>query len=170
MCTDDHIKLAGKSNFTLDDAQTAVDSLLENDSIITTLDVKRALRKNGFTAFQVDVSLAIDQIAVLRGWQWSFNGVYRTFYANVSDPVEDDDDVGADADAVLFIKTFTPKDAKPAFVAVPSAGDWQVFDYNGDTPVKYVKGTTTRNAARNLYCNTFGIDYIDVAANVFNGS
>ncbi|MEM8601463.1 MAG: hypothetical protein AAGF99_16220 [Bacteroidota bacterium] len=53
--------------------------LMRTTGTTTTLDVKQALREQGFWATQTDVSTAMDILAGDLGWLWITNGFYRTY-------------------------------------------------------------------------------------------
>ncbi|MEL7170711.1 MAG: hypothetical protein AAGN64_15300 [Bacteroidota bacterium] len=54
-------------------------TLIRTTGTTTTLDVKRALRDQGFWATQATVSTAMDALAADLGWLWLSNGFYRTY-------------------------------------------------------------------------------------------
>ena len=53
--------------------------LMRTGGTTTTLDVKAALRAQGFWAEQAEVSDAMDALAQAHGWLWLSNGTFRTY-------------------------------------------------------------------------------------------
>jgi hypothetical protein len=72
----------------LDDAAVAAvaNKLLDTNGQTTTLEVKEALRQDGYLANQADVSAAMDGLQYSEGWYHIFTGTYRTYYRNGSGP------------------------------------------------------------------------------------
>jgi hypothetical protein len=61
------------------DVRKVAFSLMQQNGITTTLEVKNALRNAGFYARQYEVSALMDKIADKQGWFWTFNGRFRTY-------------------------------------------------------------------------------------------
>ena len=76
-------------DLTVDAVREALYALLDEGDTTTNLDIKEALREDGYFAVQEDVSNYMDQIVVedfTDGLDFSFNGQYRTYF------LRDDDD------------------------------------------------------------------------------
>jgi hypothetical protein len=172
MCVDPTQQI-GDSNFTDTDVLAVASQLLQQSGTTTTLDVKNLLRDGGFRAFQVDVSLAMDRLAIQENWNWTFNGTFRVFEQPIG--LSDDEADNDVSTGTLIVIRSVPAQPLPdpipvVYTASPEDGDWQVFDYQNRQPVVHVKQGVSRNAARNWYSTVYGTEYIDVAANVYNAS
>jgi len=53
----------------------------------TTLDVKEALRADGYWATQTDVSYLLANLAQFEGWAWRYNGHHRTYTLATASPL-----------------------------------------------------------------------------------
>lgn len=159
--------------------------LIDANGETTTLDVKKALRADGFWTNQSHVSGALNDNHVSEGWGFTFNGQYRT-YMPEDDVPDDAGDATTIANVLASLDAFfdslddgdtddggtdpkvteTDEVREASFVADKSEANWKVLVYDDNSmPVAWVKATD-RNAARNLYRRAHKVDYFDVAAYV----
>ena len=58
--------------------------LMQINETTTTLEVKKLLRLEGFIAYQKNVSDAMQQLANHSNWDFTCNGIYRTYFFKVN--------------------------------------------------------------------------------------
>lgn len=58
----------------------AAENLMLTSGATSTLEVKNQLRKQGYLAFQSEVSDCMDRIAAEQGWCYVFNGFFRIYF------------------------------------------------------------------------------------------
>lgn len=69
-------------NLTKQTVQAVAETLMRQNGQTTTLDVKNALRSQGYFATQNAVSASMDELAAERNWVYDPNGPYRIYQMN----------------------------------------------------------------------------------------
>lgn len=155
--------MANFKTLSREDIEDAFDSLLQSKSTVTSLSVKKELRERGFWATQNEVGAAVREIAGANGYDWDFNGVFRTYYKPGTMQ-----STSPSYQSVGTIKSAPSPKAPPASPAdrepidSPSLGDWEVSDVNDPTTKLYFKGMLTAAQARYAYSLKTNVEYVDV--------
>jgi len=168
--------------------QTA-EELINDDGCTTVLDVKIALRAEGYFAKQGEVSALLFEIANEEGWVIEENGTYRTYSfkdnggccGSCSDGDDDDNNNyycppnHFDDEEEDHIPTGTPishKDGVIVYVkektsASRKEGDWEVRDAFDNCPVFYFDPIYTRDEVRSAYAKLVEVDFVFTRARKF---
>jgi len=93
--------------------------LIEENGSTTTLDVKKELRKNGFFAKQVEVSNYMNEISDEENWNFTFNGVHRTYKFDT----DDTDDTNDNYSSQLKQISAQPLTSKPNTIQTNKSSD-----------------------------------------------
>jgi hypothetical protein len=70
---------------TIYDVESHAQDLLDRNGQTTTLEIKKALRNDGFFATQGQVANGMYIMWQPNDWHWVFNGTYRTYFPSFSD-------------------------------------------------------------------------------------
>jgi hypothetical protein len=181
---------------TLYDVEEQAMILLQENGQVTTLEIKKALRDNGFFATQAQVANGMYIMWQPNDWHWVFNGTYRTYYPSLSEAqevFEKDEDAYTqtswlgwlvDPDPVPSAMTDALQDddeeddepyvsGTPEETDDPQPGDWLTFSYSGRVGPVFVTGINkgprredARNVARQYFSATFNVEYLDSGANI----
>ncbi len=160
-------------NLTKVAVMVAAIDLMKDNEITTTLEVKEALRAEGYFAKQSEVSKLMFEIAGEEGWEIDENGTYRTYSLpdgyNTDDRDEDDDvEDNADPDGVKIMHKDKYGNPYPVYVREKSItratkGDWKVADSGGYIE-KYYDGIYTRDEVRSAFSREAEVPYVDTRA------
>lgn len=72
--------LSSLRKLTYEAVRAMADAIILQRGATTTLEVKMALRAEGFLAYQRDISAMMDLLVQDAGWSYDCNGQYRTYY------------------------------------------------------------------------------------------
>lgn len=177
----------GNKVATLNDVARKASEILAQNGKATTLEIKMALRNDGYFARQEAVAYAMYTLWGVYEWHWTFNGTYRTYYPSFYDALNafGDDSVGIEQTSWLGWLSSGPagqpaasnsaptaSNSTPVETNSPSDGDWYAFHYAGTKPPMFISGidegdwTKSRNVARHYYAVETGLSYPDIGANV----
>jgi len=146
--------------------------LMKDNGKTTTLEVKEALRAEGYFAKQAEVSALMYEIAQEEGWEVNENGNYREYSLDeyIGDIHDDDDDDGdtVEPEGVKIIHKDEDGDPYPVYVKEKSVtraepGDWRVTDCD-DCVIKYYDAIYTRDEVRNAFSKTVSVAIVDTRA------
>jgi len=159
-------------DLTLNVIETVASDLLAQNGALTTLDLKNALREDGYRATQYDVAHSMYALWQVRDWHWTFNGTYRTYYEDFASALAaynaDPNSIGqtswfgwksdqamldyaakvakATGSPQVAASQAPPQLARPELVLVktdaPQKGDWVAFPYNDSSPSAFITGVT----------------------------
>lgn len=148
-------------NITKQDVLAVAADLINQNGSTTTKEVKEALRKNGFTARQVEVSSFMDELAKIDDELaiLSDNGTYRTYGAIPSTLQPVFASASSTATQATGILT-TPLNA-----AVK--GCWEVNAAVRSSVVMYFDSNMTRDAVRQAYAKATGIKFADTRSRIY---
>ena len=139
--------------------QEVADTLLETDSVTTTLDVKNALRKDGYWARQEAVSDYMAELGDEGKFWYTDNGQHRLYELAPSSTAL------ATQPTTTLVLDPTMDDAE--VLDTPVKGCWQVFVYTDRTRTMYIGDSVPRNVARALGEVTLVEPYKNVGANKY---
>jgi len=100
----------------------------------TTLDVKKALRTDGYWAVQQEISAMMESLQQNEGWDFDANGRHRTYFLVNPPVVTDDDDEDDDDDGSGWWATGDDEDDDDAVVANVMKAKPFVFNVNAPKP------------------------------------
>lgn len=160
---------------TIDDVKTVLVKLLDENETTTNLDIKNALREDGFFATQEAVSQFTNELYANddpEGLDYSANGQYRTYF--IGDSSDDEDLFATDDDEDDWLNVSDDEDdqSAPALITVPQDdeddqiqqdpefGNWEVWDKDNELLSNYFYGVT-RNQARYSFAKENNIEYTD---------
>lgn len=142
----------------------ATDLLALNGST-TTLEIKDNARAQGYHAVQAAVAQSMYLIWEVRGWHWTFNGIYRTYYPTFED-AEAAYNAAPDGEihqtswlgwlSATYYQQYYQPSLDPASAPVDPvglprkdpvitqinkawAGDWMLYDYQEKTPSAFLR-------------------------------
>lgn len=136
--------------------------LITKNGKTTTLEVKKALRADGYFATQDEVSVTMSNLYAVHDLEFINNGRYREYYLSSNPPASAPST--SSYPNVKAVKTVTSKDVTE--VTMPNVGDWEVVNpVITFGPKKYYAAAgSTRSAVRYAYTQSVGGLYIDTRA------
>jgi len=144
---------------TKDEVKEKFLALLKNEGQITSLEIKDALRKDGFWATQMTIGPMIHKIADEDNIHWDFNGTYRTYYYKVAVTQTSTGLISANHTTVKP-KSIDPKDKEP--LDTPEDGCWECKVPGLSFYVMYFTSKLTAGQARSAYQYITSANYVDI--------
>lgn len=159
-----------KSNFNKTDLRNVVNELLKNQSLITTLEIKKQLRNEGFQAYQNDVSKMMDDSYEEFGLDFTPNGIYREY--EKSKIKSSHDTVGAnssgfkhllanDNNIKVVMINYKRRDGEHVNSLYSPTSDCWVAYSNILSDIAYFPKIYTREMVRQAYANHFNIAFLN---------
>jgi hypothetical protein len=140
---------------------TAKDLISKNGQT-TNLEIKKALRANGYYATQSEVADIMNSVYSSSNLEFTYNGTFREYFE--SNQV-------VSASTIISVTSLTSKSSKtprPHIPAVevghPLKGDWFVFDANDNDDFKYYAAGPSRGTVRSAFHKISRVDYLDTRA------
>jgi hypothetical protein len=127
---------------------TIASVMLDQQSEITTLEVKNTLRTHGYFAEQSKVSTLMSDVAKEQGWGFKDNGKYRSYHLNPSPSAHTTISVTSIHGTVLPGK---------------KVGAWEVNSVTNSNIV-YIDGSQTRDQVRKIYKQMHNVKWEDTRA------
>lgn len=143
-----------------DDVKRVFERKLDNHDFTTSLDVKQALRDEGYWATQEKVTGFMREIcAEDQTIDFDFNGVYREYFRIA--PSTSTTNLQSNTSAPKTVAQFPPDDREPISLADVENGDWEVTG-NNSYGTEFYKGILTPGVAKYEYSKRAGIPFTDV--------
>lgn len=149
-----------------------VDRIFITEDKTTTKDIKESMRADGYYAVQADVADSMYVLWYVSGWEFTFNGLYRTYYPSIDAALKyvtlekvvrgDFEEISPRLVEALEDKYLndTLASIEPQIVSNPQPGDYIVSGVHADNhPVVFITGAENYVEAAVFYSNKFGIDY-----------
>lgn len=148
----------------------------------TTLEVKTALRKEGFFALQDDVSVSMSELATEENWAVGDNSHHKLYSGVAVQKLMEDSlavmaainnktakkvvvtPVNTPKAPVATIPSFNVKADGSIAKAAARPGDWETNSVIPNTPVMYFPASVNRDKARSLYAKATGTSRNDARA------
>ena len=137
--------------------------LIKKNGKTTTLDIKRALRTDGYFATQGNISVIMNTLYSSNNLEFVNNGTYREYFEASQSNLGGMNvpSLGGNVSSFGGMNISSPKLSKqPSVPAVettsPVKGDWKVFENGTPNNCKYYAAGCSRNAARYAFAKGSG--------------